>query len=151
MFNHGMDRWSVLFGVAVLAVGGAGAWVFWPAESADKAWTDMHGSACSGDIEGFFSRVDWQAVTQNMAESTGNGSNANANPFLRPVLDGFRKDIEDQIRLKSAGSWCLAQRTGGDGISTVSWSMGSDRAFTGTFALRGGRYILMKIDRQEPQ
>jgi len=136
-------------GVFFAATAGIAVWAVWPRESPDYAWDEMRAAACAGNIDDFYSRLDWTSVSNAIAKRVSQG-NVLAKIVSDVTLEKVRKEWDDDIRLGAAGTWCQAKKTDSDPeTGVIYWSTPSGKGKRGEYSLSGGKYILVDLDNTE--
>jgi hypothetical protein len=113
-------------------------------ESAEMAFSSLKTSACDGDVSGFFSRVDWNSMQENIASSR----NAFSAVTGKLATAYTKSQFEDDIRLGKASKWCQADRVDSDpDLSIVFFRINNSETLMAKFVNSGGKFVLTKISK----
>jgi hypothetical protein len=142
-----MGRRTILvaaISVAIVLAGGGVGYVV-TRESPERAWDQIRAAACDGDLDQFYSRVDWSSIAGLTVKRVAR-DNAIAALVGDNAMEKVRREWDDDIRLGKAGSWCQATRTDSDRETrVVHWTTPSGKSKSGRFDRSGGKYILIDV------
>lgn len=126
-----------------LAATSAIVWAVWPQETPDYAWEKIRSASCTANVDDFYARVNWNAISQSIMARKPNETDA--------TMEKGRKMFENDIRLGTASKFCLAKKTSSDvQAQTINVTWGDNVELHMKFALAGDKYVLVDLDTAMP-
>jgi hypothetical protein len=133
-----MNFWNIF---AVLCVTGCS---LFEAETPTNSFRQIKESACKGDADQFYSRVDYGSIEERLRRKllAENDSWEKVSAKLANARQGWEGDK----RLGPSGNWCGAFLTYSEGTK-VSWRTPTGEQKEGVFELVNGKYTLVELTR----